>query len=162
MFTKNLLIAFSVLLAPCYGRELIKDDSLNHHFKATEWDVVSPMNNPCTTERGFFGRNAKYDQAFNYQYELTLVEGLYDGSAGRVGDQPSVGLEGVFSAIETRIADALLESKVFESVCAGGIARGPFRREEDDRKLLRDTNNRQMRAVGISSTPDDQILEGCK
>ena len=89
-----------------------------------------------------------------------MAGGAESPSTSLEGQPPPAGLEGVFSAIETRIADSLLESEVFDSVCAGGIARGPYRKNSNGRNLRND--NRKMRAVGMSSNPEDQILEGRK
>jgi len=151
-------LALSVLALPtCNG-----DSGGLHHYQATEWDVVSPLADPCVTDRGFFGRNAKFERSVTYQYELTLVDGPYLEDALTVQNRPdganTNGLQGVFTAIETGIADALLESEVFEDVCAGGEVVGPFRRNGG--RQLRNGEERQMRAVGISSNPEDQILEG--
>ena len=159
------LLAVSALFAPCSGQEFIEN---LHHYGALEWDVESPQDNPCATERGFFGRSAKYGETFRFTYEVELLEGEYlneamvDTRNGLIGldGQPPAGLRGVFGAIETRIADAILTSEVFDSVCAGGIARGPFRSDGGGRRLR--NTHREMRAVGISSAPDDMILEGCK
>lgn len=159
--TKYLLLLI-ILVSFCQGQEFGPDETL-HHYSPHEWNVESPQNAPCVTERGFYGRSAKFDQTIYYSYELYLKEGEYVAEATSMGAEENgqpAGLQGVFSAIETGIADALLGSDVFDSVCTGGVARGPFP-PEGNRKLLR-KENRQMRAVGISSNPEDQILEGCK
>jgi hypothetical protein len=147
-------------LISCSCQEL-GGDGIYHHYNPQEWDVVSPQNSPCVTERGFFGRNAKFDQRIFYRYELYLNEGEYVTDAtSAAGEGELDGLQGVFSAIETGIADALLGSDVFDSVCTGEVARGPFL--SDGNRQLLGSEKRQMRAVGISSKPEDQILEGRK
>ena len=152
------MLLLAILLLPyCYG------DASRHHYDADQWDVISPEHNPCATSRGFFGRLAKYESKVNYQYEVTFVAGNYLNEAlvARSAGGPALrgeGLENVLSAIETGIADSILESRVFQSACSGGEARGPFRRG-DGRGLLR-KNERTLRAVGISSNPEDEILEG--
>lgn len=152
------VLAISVLALPTINGDAVR----LHHFHATEWDVVSPLTDPCVTERGFFGRNAKFERSVTYQYELTLVDGPYleDALIPQTGPEGAKenGLQGVFTAIETGIADALLESEVFDDVCAGGEVIGPFRRNGE--RQLRGGEERQLRAVGISSNPEDQILEG--
>ena len=156
-------LALSVFALPtCNG-----DIQRLHHYQATEWDVKSPLVDPCVTDRGFFGRNAKFEQSVTYQYELTLVPGPHLEDAlsphNRPGGSTPDGLQPVFDAIETGIADALLESEVFDSVCAGGEVVGPYRRAGgDNMPPRRDEDGRQLRAVGISANPEDQILEGRK
>ena len=156
----TLFIALSALVSPSSGSELNKN---SHYYTALEWDVESPQDSPCATERGFFGRSAKFSESYKFTYEVELLDGEYISEAMvdmQRGGQPPEALQGVFSAIETRIADTLLKSEVFSSVCSGGIARGPFRGNGDQRRL--GNTQREMRAVGISSAPDDLILEGCK
>ncbi|CAB9517225.1 expressed unknown protein [Seminavis robusta] len=135
-----------------------------HHYDAREWDVESPQGNPCATQRGFFGSTAKFEAYISYQYELTLKNGEYlqdtlfgsDLESRSVGEGSNIGMQGLFGAVEAGIANALLESQVFDSVCSNGVARGPYKQRGEGRKL----RQRQMRAVGISSNPEDQILEG--
>lgn len=152
----------------CSAQELFGDEILHHH-KPMEWNVESPKTEPCVTQRGFWGRNAKFDQRMYYRYELYLKEGDHvaeaRSAAANVGpssesDSQPTGFTGVLSAIETGIADALLESKLFESACSGGVSKGPFR-SNGGRQLLR-TASRRMSVVGVSTNPEDQILEGCK
>jgi hypothetical protein len=68
----------------------------------------------------------------------------------------------VLNAIETGVADALLKSEVFDSVCGGGTPKGPFRRGSDRKLLRQTTESRQMRAVGLTSNPEDEIIESRK
>lgn len=148
----------------CVGQEFDPDESF-HHFNPPVWHVVSPQSSPCVTDRGFYGRTAKYDQRIYYRYELFLREGAYVSNAtartAGSGQQPP-DLQGVLSAIETKIADSLLASNVFDSVCkrSQARARGPYQSGGGYRRLLRAEISRNMRAVGISSSPDDQVLEG--
>jgi len=123
--------------------------------------------------RGFFGRSAKYSVNYRYVYEVELFEGDYldsdevMGGQGRnanslpaLDDQIPVGLRGVFETIETRVAEALLESSLFRSVCTRGVALGPFRGDHGGFRRQLQQDSRDLRAVGISSAPDDLILEG--
>ena len=147
MFYLPVFVALAAFVPSCGGSKNL------HYYGALEWDVESPQDSPCATERGFFGRSAKFSESYRFTYEVQLLEGEYLGDAmvdTRSDGQPPEALRGVFSAIETRIADTLLASEVFKSVCSGGIARGPFRGNGDQRRLLK--TNRDMRAVGISST----------
>jgi hypothetical protein len=167
----SIFTAMGLLAAlPCDGRSPPIE---NHHFDASEWNVQSPKGGVCTTAQGFFGRSAKYESLITYQYELTLTneECLQDALGGIEARSPGTeetGMQGVVSSVENGIGDYLLESRVFDSVCANGVARGPYqqgvsyhqRGEGDDRKLR--SFKRQMRAVGISNHPEDQILEGCE
>lgn len=163
----SILTALGLLFAlPCDGRSL--DDS--HKFEASEWDVESPKAGVCTTARGFLGRSAKYESLITYQYELTLanencLQNALGGIEGRTPETEDTGVQEIVNAVENGIGDYLLESRVFDSVCSSGVARGPYQQKApyqrgDDRKLR--SSKRQMRAVGISSHPEDQILEGCE
>jgi hypothetical protein len=163
----SIFTALGLLAAlPCDGRSLIE----NHHFDANEWDVESPPGDACSTAQGFFGRSAKYESLITYQFELTLtnekcLQEALGGIEARTPGAEDTGLQGVVRSVENGIGDYLLESRVFDSVCANGNARGPYQQgityqRGDDRKLRSST--RQMRAVGISSDPEDQILEGCE
>lgn len=153
---------FAILALPsCNG---VEGDEALHHYAASEWDVESPQSNPCATSRGIFGRSAKFEQRVIHTYELTFKKGEYLTEAlespPAEGGAINPGIKGVFRAIETKIADNLLKTNIFESVCAGGTVRGPYQRG-NERQLLRN-NERALRAVGISSNPEDQILEGRK
>jgi hypothetical protein len=166
----SILSVLGLLFAlPCDGRSLIE----NHVFDATEWDVESPKGGVCTTEQGFFGRSAKYESLITYQYELTMTnekclqDALLGGIEARASGTEDASMQGIVSAVENEIGDYLLESRVFDSVCTSGVARGPYQQDVhvpykrgDDRKLR--SSQRQMRAVGISSHPEDQILDGCE
>ena len=147
-----------LLLRSCTGNN-------PHHYDAVQLDVLSPDHNPCETSRGFFGRMAKFEHRVNYKYELTLRPGSYLTQAfqPRSGGGTAVdveGLGGVLGAVEKGVADAMLASRIFQSACARGESKGPFKRG-DVRNLLRNSE-RQLRAVGISSNPEDEILEDRK
>lgn len=119
----------------------------------------------------------QFDQQFSFRYEIELKKGQYSvtPSTKSASSNPVVnvnspgwgdyrpGIDGVIEAIETTLGNALLQSNIFNSVCRGGIAKGPFRRGEYVRNL-RDNNNqgRKMRAVGMTNYPDDEIIANCK
>lgn len=153
----NLFLLSIACLPYCNG------DATLHHYDATQWDVMSPPGDRCETSAGFFGRMAKFEHKVKCQYELTLKRGGYlneafePRAAGGTDPRPE-GLQGVLGAVETGIADALLGSQVFNTACAAGQIRGPYKRG-NGRQLLRN-EERQLRAVGISSNPADEILEG--
>jgi len=108
-------------------------DRNDHQHYPIPYNVKS-ASNCLTNEFGFYGSTGKFDETIRYQYEVEVKKS---------GLSESFTVDDLILVMENSIANKLLESNVFSDLCG--------------RRRL-NQNNRALQAVGITTIPEDIII----